>query len=122
MEKVSSFQQLNAWKKAHQLVLAVYRQTRSFPREELYGLTSQMRRAAVSVPANVAEGFKRRGLQDKIRFYNISESSLEELKYYFILSRDLEYIDNEIYGNLMSQAEGTGRLLYGLIASTERRR
>ena len=122
MEKISSFQQLNAWKKAHQLVLAVYRQTRGFPREELYGLTSQMRRATASIPANVVEGFKRRGLQDKIRFYNISESLLEELKYYFILSRDLEYIDIKTCENLMSQAGDVGRLLYGLIASTERRR
>ena len=79
-----------------------------------------MRRAAVSIPANVAEGFKRRGIQDKIHFYNISEGSLEELKYFFILSKDLSYISsNEA---LMAQSETVGRLLHGLIASTERRR
>jgi four helix bundle protein len=79
-----------------------------------------MRRAAVSIPANIAEGFKRRGIQDKIRFYNTSEGSLEELKYYFILSKDLEYIASN--DTLMSQSETVGRLLYGLTTSTERRK
>ncbi len=84
MAKVTSFQELDVWKRAHRLVLAVYRMTGKFPRDERYGLVSQMRRAAVSVPANIAEGFKRRGQADKIRFYNIGEASLEELKYYFM--------------------------------------
>ncbi len=118
--KITRFQQLEAWQEAHKLVLAVYRVTKSFPDDERFGLVSQMRRAAVSIPANIAEGFKRRGIQDKIRFYNISESSLEELKYYFILSKDLEHIGtNE---TLMSQSETVGRLLNGLITSTERRK
>ncbi len=78
-----------------------------------------MRRAAVSIPANIAEGFKRRGLPDKIRFYNTAESSLEELKYYFVLSKDLGYIS--INDDLMTHAETIGRLLNGLIISTERR-
>lgn len=78
-----------------------------------------MRRAAVSIPANIAEDFKRRGVQDKIRFYNTAESSLEELKYYFVLSKDLGYISSN--DDLMTQAEITGRLLNGLITSTERR-
>ena len=107
MVRISKFQQL-------------YQLTRAFPNEEKFGLVSQMRRAAVSIPANVAEGFKRRGIQDKIRFYNISEGSLEELKYYFLLSNDLKYIkDND---ELMTQAEIIGRLLNGLIVSTERRK
>jgi four helix bundle protein len=94
--------------------------TQGFPGEERYGLVAQMRRAAVSIPANIAEGFKRRGIQDKLRFYNVSEGSLEELKYFFILSRDLGYIASET--ELMDQAETVGRLLNGLSASTERRR
>ncbi len=122
MEKITSFQQLETWQQAHQLVLAVYRHTRNYPADERFALVLQMRRAAVSVPANVAEGFKRRGIQDKLRFYNVSEGSLEELKYYFILSRDLEYIDTEVYAHLTEQAELVGRLLAGLIESTERRR
>lgn len=97
----------------------VYQVTRNFPGEERYALTTQMRRAAASIPANIAEGFKRRGIQDKVRCYNISESSLEELKYFFILLQDLGYIlCNE---DVMAQSETVGRLLNGLIASTERR-
>ena len=120
MGKVVQFQQLEAWQEAHKLVLMVYQVTKGFPGEERFGLVSQMRRAAVSIPANVAEGFKRRGIQDKLRFYNVSEGSLEELKYFLILSRDLGYIASET--ELMDQAETVGRLLNGLIASTERRR
>jgi four helix bundle protein len=118
--KISSFQQLEVWQEAHKLVLMVYRVTKKFPSDERFGLVSQMRRAAVSMPANIAEGFKRRGIQDKIRFYNTSEGSLEELKYFFILSKDLEYISSN--NDLMAQAETAGRLLNGLISSTERRR
>jgi four helix bundle protein len=87
----TSFQELEVWKKAHAMVLAIYRLTSKFPREELFGLTSQLRRAAVSVPANIAEGFVKRGVSDKLRFYNISQGSLEECRYYLILSRDLDY-------------------------------
>ena len=120
MTRISSFQQLEVWQEAHKLVLRVYRLTKKFSSDEKFGLVSQMRRAAVSIPANIAEGFKRRGIQDKIRFHNISEGSLEELKYYFILSKDLEYISSN--DDLMAQAETAGRLLNGLISSTERRR
>jgi four helix bundle protein len=119
MGQIENFQGLDVWQKAHQLVLAVYRVTKTFPADEKYGLVSQMRRAAVSTPANIAEGFKRRGQADKIRFYNTSETSLEELKYYFILSRDLEYI-TEIE-QLMADAETVSRLLYRLIESINSR-
>ena len=85
------FQDLLVWQKAHTLVLGVYRLTARYPKHELFGLTSQMRRAAVSVPANIAEGFKKRGRADKARILNIAEASLEELRYYFILSCDLGY-------------------------------
>jgi four helix bundle protein len=119
MAKIDRFQQLTAWQMAHKLVLAVYDVTKAFPSDERFGLTSQMRRAAVSIPANIAEGFKRRGIGDKVRFYNIAEGSLEELKYFFILSRDLRYISSN--ESLISQAESVGRLLNGLIASTQRR-
>ena len=119
MPQISSFQQLETWQEAHKLVLMVYRVTKEFPNDEKFGLVSQMRRAAVSIPANIAEGFKRRGVQDKLRFYNTSESSLEELKYYFILSKDLDYIPAN--QNLISHTETVGRLLNGLINSTKRR-
>jgi len=110
----SSFQDLMVWREAHKLVLLVYKMTESFPKTEQFGLTSQMRRAAVSVPANIAEGFKRHSKQEKIRFYNISEGSLEELKYYLILSKDLLF-STDI--QISEQAESVSRLLYRFIES-----
>jgi four helix bundle protein len=74
-----SFRTLQVWKKAHALVLTIDHSTNDFPKEEVFGITSQMRRAAVSIPENIAEGYKRKGTQDKLRFYNIAQSSLEEL-------------------------------------------
>ena len=90
-----TFQDLIVWQKSHELVLDVYRHTSNFPKSELYGLTSQFRRAAVSIAANIAEGFKKRGKKDKARFLNISQGSLEECRYYIILSKDLGY-GNEV--------------------------
>ncbi|HLX60699.1 MAG TPA: four helix bundle protein [Planctomycetota bacterium] len=86
-----SFEDLDIWKLSHQLVLNGYRLTASFPKHELYGVTSQLRRAMVSVPSNIAEGFKRRSKPDKVRFLNIAQGSLEETRYLLILSRDLGY-------------------------------
>jgi four helix bundle protein len=88
-----SFQDVELWKKAHAWVLQVYRFTEQFPRHELFGLTAQLRRAAVSIPANFAEGFKKRGISDKLCFYNIAQGSLEECRYYLILASDLKYGD-----------------------------
>ena len=90
-----NFQELIVWQKAHKFVLGVYRLTRDFPREEVFGLTSQFRRAAVSIPANIAEGFKKRGQADTARFLNIAQGSLEECRYYLILTRDLGYGDTK---------------------------
>jgi four helix bundle protein len=120
MGSINRFQDLEVWQQAHRLVLAVYRQTERYPAEERYGLVAQMRRAAVSVPANIAEGFKRRGKNEKVRFYNISEASLEELKYFLILSEDLGYFNDT--KQLMEDAETVSRMLHGLIQSIERRR
>ena len=83
------------WQKAHQFVLATYSLTAGFPRREIYGLTSQMRRAAISIPANIAEGFKKRGENDKLRFLNFAQGSLEECRYYLILIQDLGYGSTE---------------------------
>ena len=84
-----TFQDLIVWQKAHELVLRIYRFSADFPKGEVYGLTSQLRRAVVSVPANIAEGFKKIGRADKVRFMNIAQGSLEECRYYLILARDL---------------------------------
>lgn len=91
MGSKGSFEDLLVWQKAHKPALSVYKLTASFPKEKLYGLTSQFRRAAVSVAANIAEGYKKNGIKDKLRFYNISQGSLEECRYYLILSQDLNY-------------------------------
>jgi len=103
-----SFEDLIVWQKAHAWVLATYRFSETFPSKETYGLTSQFRRAAVSVPANIAEGFKKAGVADKKRFMNIAQGSLEECRYYLILARDLGYGDGR---ELLSQLEEVSRLL-----------
>ncbi len=103
-----SFKDLIVWQKAHKFVLRVYSFTESFPPKEIYGLTSQMRRCAVSISANIAEGFKKRGKADKIRFLNISQGSLEECRYYLILAKDLNYGDSE---ELLEIAEEVSKLL-----------
>jgi four helix bundle protein len=103
-----TFQDLFVWRKAHEFVLAVYSFTAAFPKEETYGLVLQMRRAAVSIPANIAEGFRRRGKADKARFMNLAEASLEESRYYLILSQDLGYGDTS---DLMASLEEVSRLL-----------
>ena len=87
------FEDLVVWQKAHQFVLAVYHLSRTFPQSEIYGLSSQFRRAAVSIAANIAEGFKKHSKADKLRYYNIAQGSIEESRYYLILARDLEYGD-----------------------------
>lgn len=105
-----NFQDLIVWQKAHAFVLGVYASTQLFPKTETYGLTSQFRRAAVSIPANIAEGFRKHSKADKGRFLNIAEGSLEECRYYLILARDLGYIE---INNLWEMSEEVGRLLNG---------
>jgi four helix bundle protein len=103
-----SFEDLLVWQKAHAFVLGVYRVTAEFPREEVYGLTSQLRRAAVSVPGNIAEGFRRRGRSDKARLMNIAEGSLEEARYYLRLAHDLGYASDR---SLTQHADEVSRML-----------
>ncbi len=90
-----TFRDLIVWQRAYQFVLSVYRLTRDFPKVEQFGLTSQLRRAAVSIPANIAEGFKKRGKRDKVRFLNIAQGSLEECRCYLLLAKDLEYSNTD---------------------------
>ncbi len=91
MDKSKTFEELIVWQKAHQFVLLVYNLTKEFPKEEVYGLTSQFRRASVSIAANIAEGYKKTGKKDKLRFFNIAQGSLEECRYFLILTKDLNY-------------------------------
>ena len=111
MEKSQTFEDLIVWQKAHNLVLATYKMTSGFPNHELYGLVSQFRRAGVSIPANIAEGYKRIGRSDKARFYNIAQSSLEECRYYLRLSKDLNYLPETEYNQNKLLLEEVSRLL-----------
>ena len=104
----TTFRDLQVWQKAHASVLEVYRVTQSFPREEMFGLTSQLRRAMTSIPASICEGFVKRGVADKLRFYNIAQGSIEECRYYFILAHDLGYADT---GELFERLDEVGRML-----------
>jgi four helix bundle protein len=115
MDRINDFIDLAVWKKSHELTLEIYKLTKIFPNEERFGLIQQMRRAAVSVPANIAEGFKRKGLKDKIHFYNIAQGSLQELRYYLILGKDLEYINDS--KNFWGLTDEIGKMLNGLIKS-----
>jgi four helix bundle protein len=111
MEK---FKQLKVWLKAHQLVVEVYKVTKNFPDDEKFALTSQMRRAAISVAANIVEGTKRKTIKDRKHFHNMADTSLEELKYYFLLSFDIGYIAKENGEALTQQAREVGRMLENL--------
>jgi len=98
-----TFRDLIVWQKAHEFVLGVYRFTDSFPKHELYGLSVQMRRAAVYIPANIAEGFRKRSKPDKARFMKVAEGSIEESRYYLILAQDLGYGSTESLTNLLEE-------------------
>jgi four helix bundle protein len=109
MEKSRSFKALLVWQKAHQLVLDIYQLTKEFPKEELFGLTSQLRRSAVSVPANITEGYRKRTKPDKAKFMNIAQGSLDETHYYLILAQDLAYGDTL---PLQNNLEEVAKMLY----------
>lgn len=114
-EQSLSFTDVWAWKRAHAFTVEVYKVTRNFPEEEKFGLISQFRRAAVSISANIAEGYKKISLADKLRFYNIAQGSLEECRYYIILSKDICYIDEATYIRLMQIIENASKYLNSYI-------
>ena len=112
-----SFMDLECWQKAHEFVKAVYEVTKQFPEDERYGLTSQFRRAAVSIAANICEGYKKLSKSDKLRFMNIAQGSLEECRYYIILSLDINYIDQATHNNLEYLINGVSWKLNGYAES-----
>jgi four helix bundle protein len=114
---VKPYERLEAWRAAHELVLQIYRATKAFPREELYGLTSQARRAAFSVAANIAEGSAKKGAREFRRYLDISIGSLSELAYLLIVVRDLRYLDEKAWQEVDQQREVAGRLTWGLYRS-----
>lgn len=115
--KIRNFTDLQTWQVAHKLVLNVYLKTKSFPKDELYGLTNQMRRSAVSVTSNIAEGFGRRSVNEKLNFYNIAAGSLTELENQVLVARDVRYLDTTSANILSDQVLNVSRLLSGLIRS-----
>ena len=119
-ESIQSFFDLTAWQKGHKLALEVYRVSKLFPRHELYGLTSQLRRASSSVTANIAEGFGRYHFKDKIRFYYQARVSLSEIQSFVVLARDLGYFKDDVSDSLLKQTATVAQLINGLIRSTEK--
>ena len=114
---MKDFRKLTVWQKAHQLTLAVYKATRGFPKEELYGLTSQVRRSSVSVPSNIAEGCGRRGDADLARFLDISMGSASEVEYQLLLAHDLGFLHNRAYEPLAEAVVEVKRMLGSFIGT-----
>ncbi len=117
--KIKSFEDLNTWKESHKLAVMIYKITKNFPREEVYGLTSQIRRAAVSITSNIAEGFSRQSYAEKIQFYSIAQGSNTELQNQLLISRDINYIDTDIFNDTFSQSIIVHKLLSGLIKKSK---
>ena len=113
------FRRLDAWNEAHKLVMGIYKSTRNFPSEEKFGLTSQIRRAAVSISSNIVEGCERRTTKDFLQFLYISRASLSEVRYHLLLAKDLVYLPEKDYDSLDAQADRVGKILHGLMGSLE---
>lgn len=120
-DKIHTFKDLHAWQEAHTLVLEVYRITKIFPREELFGIVNQMRRAAVSVTSNIAEGFSRNTYRDKTQFYAIAQGSLTELESQLLVARDLGYMSTKEAVPFEDQVLKTHKILNGLLKSSKGR-
>jgi len=116
---IKNFTDLEAWKEAHKLTLLVYKATKNFPKEEMFGLISQIRRAVVSIESNIAEGFARFHYKDRLNFYYDSRGSVSEVESQSITSKDLDYITEEQFKEIFNQSEKVGMILSGLIRSTE---
>jgi four helix bundle protein len=112
---MKDFKELKVWEKAHRLTLLIYEETRSFPKEELYGLTSQLRRTAASIPANIVEGCGRRSDGEFTRFLQIARGSASELEYHLLLARDLRLLNEANFRNLDEMIAEVQRMLTGLV-------
>jgi four helix bundle protein len=115
--KIQRFTDLKAWQEGHKLVLEVYKTTKNFPEEEKFGLTSQMRRCAVSITSNLAEGFSKYSIKDKIKFYNTSQGSLTELQNQLIIAKDVEYLPLNDFEEAFQKTDIVNKLINGLIRS-----
>lgn len=120
--KIKKFTDLDCWREGHSLVLQIYTLTKSFPSEEKFGLTNQIRRAAVSVTSNIAEGFSRRTPNDKIYFYAVAQGSLTELQNQLLIARDLKYIKTEVFKKTAQKTIIVHKLITGLIKSINKKK
>src|SRR3989344_7903284 len=118
-DKIRDFTDLETWKKSHELVLKIYKATRQFPKSETIGLISQIQRAAVSITSNIAEGFGRQTIKEKIQFYYQAHGSLTEVKNQLILSKDLNYISKEEFDKILRMLITSHKLLQGLLRKTK---
>ena len=118
-QKIKSFTDLNAWKESHWLVIEIYKITNKFPKEEQFGLTNQIRRAVVSITSNIAEGFSRQSLKEKAQFYSMALGSLTEVQNQLLISRDIKYVDDEIFDKVADRTVVINKLLNGLIKSVK---
>lgn len=116
--KIQSFTDLKVWQEAHKVVLLVYELTKNFPREEIFSLVSQIRRAAVSITSNIAEGFSRQSYKEKLQFYYIALGSLTELQNQLLLARDLNYLKQKEFNEFTEQATSVHRLLNSFVSKT----
>lgn len=117
--KIQSFTDLNVWREGHKLVVLIYKITGTFPKEETYSLIDQMRRAAASITANIAEGFGRQTYKEKVQFYYIAQGSLVELKNFILIAKDVGYLSDNDYKSLVEQINLTHQLLQGLIKKSK---
>lgn len=118
-DRITSFTKLDTWREGHILVLAIYSQTKAFPKEEIFCLTNQIRRAVVSITSNIAEGFSRNSWKEKLQFYTTAMGSLTEVENQILIARDVGYMSNDQFIHLANQAVRVGKLLTGLIKKSK---
>ncbi len=116
--KIRSFTDLDAWKEGHKLVLTIYDETKSFPKEEVFGLTSQIRRAAVSITSNIAEGFSRKSYKEKLQFYSMSLGSVTEVQNQLLIAKDVGYLSTNQFDKAAQQSVKVHKIINGLIKSS----
>lgn len=119
IKKIKTFTDLETWKEAHRLVLIIYKITKTFPKEETFGLVSQMRRAVVSITSNIAEGFSRQSYSEKVYFYSIAQGSNTELQNQLLIAKDVGYLNKDDFNETADQSLAVQRLLKGLIKKSK---
>lgn len=117
--KIKSFTDLSAWEKGHELVLMIYEITKQFPKEEIFGLTAQIRRAAISFTSNIAEGFSRNSYKEKLQFYSMALGSLTEIQNQLLIARDIKYLTNDQFGKITEQTVTVNKITNGLIKKSK---